>query len=179
MKLTVKNIFLLCGALFLIGCGPARPKLKTMDNVDLPRYMGTWYVIAAIPIFLEKDAYNAIEKYTLDPDGTVDTIFTFNKGSFDGPAKHYRSRGFVVDKINNSTWKIQFVWPFKAEYLITSLNDDYSQVIVSRNKRDHVWIMARTPVISEEDFKRLRDEVEKQGYDLKNLRRVPQNEHPS
>ena len=47
--------------------------------------MGDWYVIANIPTFIEKDAYNAIESYRLDDDGTVATTFRFNKGSLDGP----------------------------------------------------------------------------------------------
>lgn len=67
-------------ALFLTGCTTALPPLKTVENVDLPRFMGPWYVIACIPTFIETEAYNAIEEYRLQPDGTIQTIFTFNKG---------------------------------------------------------------------------------------------------
>lgn len=59
--------------------------IHTVDNVDLNRFMGDWYVIASIPTFIEKDAFNAVESYRLDDDGTVATKFKFNKGSFDGP----------------------------------------------------------------------------------------------
>ena len=65
-------------ALFLTGCTTALPPLKTVENVDLPRFMGPWYVIACIPTFIETEAYNAIEEYRLQPDGTIQTIFTFN-----------------------------------------------------------------------------------------------------
>lgn len=170
----MKKLILLSSLLPLFGCAAARPPLKTVSNVDLNRFMGSWYVIASIPIFVEKEATNAVETYKLDPNGTIDTTFTFNKGSLDGPKKTYRSRGFVVDKVNNSTWKVQFVWPFKAEYLITSLADDYSQVIVSRSKRDYVWVMARTPQIPEADYERLVGLVKAQGYDMTKLRKVPQ-----
>jgi apolipoprotein D and lipocalin family protein len=170
----MKKILLFCSALPLIGCGVSRPKLQPVENVDIQRYMGAWYVIAAIPIFVEKNAYNAVENYRLDPDGSVPTVFTFNKGALDGPPKTYKSRGYIIDRVNNSTWKVQFIWPFKAEYLITYLNEDYTQVIVSRNKRDYVWIMARTPQISDEDYSRLVAIVKAQGYDLTKLRKVPQ-----
>lgn len=156
------------------GCATARPPLKTVERVDLPRYMGAWYVIATIPTFIETEAYNAIETYRLDPDGTIDTVFTFQQGGFAGPAKRYNPRGFVVDRENNSTWGMRFVWPFKSEFLITHLNADYTQTVIGRNKRDYVWIMARTPQIPEADYQRLLAELAAQGYDLKKLRKVPQ-----
>jgi apolipoprotein D and lipocalin family protein len=99
--------------LFMSGCATPLPPLKTVERVDLPRYMGAWYVIAAIPTFIETEAYNGIEAYRLEPDGSIDTVFTFNQGAFDGPAKRHNPRGFVVDKVNNSTWGMQFIWPSK------------------------------------------------------------------
>lgn len=169
----MKMMPLLSGLLLLTGCATARPPLKTVEKVDIQRYMGPWYVIACIPTFIETEAYNAIEEYQLRADGTINTIFTFNKGGFDGPAKRYNPRGFIVDKVNNSTWGMRFVWPFKAEFLITHLSPDYSQTVIGRTKRDYVWIMARTPQIPEADYERLRAELEAQGYDLSKLRKVP------
>jgi apolipoprotein D and lipocalin family protein len=69
---------------------------------------------------------------------------------------------------------MRFIWPFKAEYLITHLNDSYTQTVIGRNKRDHVWIMARTPAIPEEDYARLVKELAEQGYDTARLQKVPQ-----
>jgi apolipoprotein D and lipocalin family protein len=119
-------------------------------------------------------SYNAIENYRLEPDGTIATTFTFNKKGFDGPPKRYNPRGFVVDRVNQSTWGMQFIWPFKAEFLITFLKPDYSQTVIGRNKRDYVWIMARTPQIPEVDYQSLLKELADQGYDLTKLRKVPQ-----
>jgi apolipoprotein D and lipocalin family protein len=169
-----RNLLLLTTLVFfLTGCATTRPPLKTVAKLDLDRFMGPWYVIACIPTAIETKAYNGIEEYTLLPDGTIDTVFTFNKGSFDGPVKRYNPKGFVVDKVNNSTWGMRFVWPFKAEYLITHINPDYSQTVVARNKRDYFWIMARTPEIPEADYQRLLKELENQGYDMSKVRKVP------
>lgn len=170
----VKTLTLLSCLLLLTGCVTPRPLLKTVEKVDLNRYMGPWYVIACIPTFIETEAYNAIEDYRLDPDGTINTTFTFNQGSFDGPPKRYNPRGFVVDRVNYSTWGMEFIWPFKSEFLITYLSPDYSQTIISRNKRDYVWIMARTPQIPEPDYQRLLRVLTDQGYDLAKMRQVPQ-----
>jgi len=162
-------------ALSLItGCAASLPPLRTVERVDLKRFMGTWYVIAAIPTFIETDAFNAVESYRLDADGTVDTTFTFRKGAFDGPLKTYNPRGFIVDTASNATWGMQFIWPIKAEYLITHLSDDYSQTVIGRNKRDYVWIMARSPQIPEADYERIVAELAAQGYNVTKLRKVPQ-----
>lgn len=80
----------------------------------------------------------------------------------------------MVPGSNNAEWGMQFVWPFKAEFLITHLNADYTQTVIGRNKRDYVWIMARTPEIPEADYQRLLIELTVQGYDLTKLRKVPQ-----
>jgi len=136
--------------------------------------MGDWYVIANIPTFIEKDAYKAIESYRLDDDGTVATTFRFNKGSLDGPLKEYHPRGFIRDKKSNAVWGMRFVWPFKAEYRIIFLSDDYSKTVIGRSKRDYVWIMAREPAISDEEYDAILSFLQDQGYDIKKLQKVPQ-----
>jgi len=171
---TAITILLLTGILMLSGCGATLPPLKTVASVDIPRFMGDWYVIANIPTFIEKGAYNAVESYRLDTDGTIATTFTFRADGFDGPLKTYTPRGFIADTASNAVWGMRFVWPIKAEYLITHLNDSYTQTVIGRNKRDYVWIMARTPAITEEDYARLVKELAGQGYDTSLLQKVPQ-----
>lgn len=151
--------------------------IQTVESVDLNRFMGDWYVIASIPTFIEKNAYNAIESYRLDDDGTVATTFRFNKGGSDGPIKEYHPRGFIRDKQSNAVWGMQFVWPFKAEYRIIYLNDDYSVTDVGRTKRDYVWIMARKPAISTVEYALILNFVKEQGYDITKLHKVPQKDN--
>ena len=155
-----------------VGCQTMQP-IHTVESVDLKRFMGDWYVIASIPTFIEKDAYNALETYRLDPDGTIATTFRFNKGSLDGPLKVYKPRGFVRHS-SNAVWGMQFVWPIKADYRIVYLDDDYTQTIIGRQNRDFVWIMARTPTISDDDYDKLVAVIASLGYDMSKLERVPQ-----
>jgi apolipoprotein D and lipocalin family protein len=147
--------------------------IRTVDRVDLNRFMGDWYVIASIPTFIEKDAFNAIESYRLDDDGTVATTFKFNKGSLDGPLKEYNPRGYIRDQQSNAVWGMQFVWPFKAEFRIIFLTEDYSQTVIGRTKRDYVWIMARENTIADADYAKILNFLRDQNYDLTNLRKVP------
>jgi len=166
------TIGILCSVLSLWGCQTMKP-IHTVASVDLKRFMGDWYVIASIPTFIETDAYNAVESYQLAEDGTIETTFRFNKGGFDGPEKTYQPRGFIQDRQSNAVWGMQFIWPFKAEYRIIYLSDDYERTIIGRTKRDYVWIMARQPSMPEEDYKRLVAFIAEKGYDSGKLRRVP------
>ncbi len=159
--------------LALTACAAKGPEMKPVDSVDLDRFMGQWYVIANIPTFLEKDAYNAIETYTLNDDGTIDTRFDFRKGGFDGKPKSFNPKGFIKDD-SNALWGMRFIWPIKADYRIVYLDEDYSQTVIGRQKRDFVWIMARTPTIPDEDYAEILDLVESLGYDMSKIQKVPQ-----
>jgi len=168
---------LLAAVLFTAGCANL-PPIRTQPSVDLQRFMGDWYVIANIPTFLEKDAYNAVESYRLGEDGVIYTTFRFNKGGFNGKPKTYHPKGYVRDKESNALWAMQFVWPIKAEYRIVYVSEDYGQTIIGRSKRDYVWIMARTPQIPEPDYRSLLEIVEEAGYDVSKVHKVPQSIPP-
>jgi len=155
------------------GCSSA-PTIPTVSGVDINRFMGDWYVIANIPTFLEKDAYNAVESYRLSPDGTVATTFTFRKGGYDGPVKTYHPKGFIRDRASNAVWDMRFVWPLKSEFLIIYLNEDYTVTVIGRSKRDYVWIMARKPGIPDPDYQRILKVLAGAGYDTAKIKKVPQ-----
>ncbi len=160
----------------LAGCqSPPLAPLRTVEHVDIPRFMGDWYVIANIPTFIEQGAHNAVESYRLDADGSIATTFTYRDGGFDGPAKRMTPRGYVLDPRSNAVWGMQFIWPIKGDYRIIHLAPDYSQTVIGREKRDYLWIMARTPQIPEADYQKLLALVAEQGYDPAKVERVPQN----
>ena len=167
-----KTILLLSTLVLVTACS-SHPPVKTADYVDLQRFMGEWYVIASIPTFIEKEAYNPIETYRQNPDGTIATTFRFNKGGFDGEITEYHATGFVEDTQSNAIWKMQFVWPFKADYRIMHVSEDYSVTIIGRNKRDYVWLMARSPEISDEEYARMMQLIQQQGYDLSKVQKEP------
>lgn len=166
-----------CLAMLTAGCAtvPADlPPLELAPHVDLHRFMGDWYVIASIPTIFEDGVHNAKDTYELMPDGTIATTFTFNADAPDGPVKHYKSVGFVLAPDSNAVWGQQYLWPFKADYRISYVSPDYDVTVITRAKRDYVWIMARSPSMSNAELARLTAFVAAQGYDTTKLRRVPQ-----
>jgi len=158
----------------LIGGCVDNPPVPPVARVDLQRFMGPWYVIASIPSFPERDAYNALETYALAGDGKVQTEFRYRRGSFDAEEKTMHPVGTVVPDSNNAVWGMQFIWPIQAEYIIADLDPEYRDVIVARSRRDYVWIMARTSQITSARYEQLVAKVAQLGYDTAKLRQVPQ-----
>lgn len=173
-RLLRPTLLLLATLLGACASNPNLPPIQRTAHVDLPRFMGDWYVIAYTPTFIDRDGHNQIERYQLNADGTIATTFTFRDGGFDGKPKQYQPKGFVVPGTGNAEWGMQFLWPFKGEFLITELADDYSSVIIARRKRDLVWLLARKPDMAQADYDARLARIAAMGYDLSQVRRVPQ-----
>ena len=159
----------------LAACATGRPTIPPVASVDLPRFMGDWYVIAHIPSRQERDAYDAVESYRLGEDGRIRTTFRYRKGGFDAPPETMEPVGTVVPGTHNAVWGMQFVWPVKAEYVIVDLAPVYSRTIIGRSKRDYVWLMARTPSLPEAELESAIARIGALGYDTTKLRMVPQS----
>ncbi|MEM7200187.1 MAG: lipocalin family protein [Planctomycetota bacterium] len=166
----------------LLGCS-SQPPLATVDHVDLSRFMGDWYVIAHIPASSEAQAFNGVESYRMEEDGTIATTYAFRDGGFDGPIEVMNPNAVVRNTETNATWGMQFFWPLRFEYLVTYLDEDYTATIIGRTARDYAWIMTRTPEIPEAKYRELIAALTEQGYDPARVRRVPHRwpdpEHPS
>ena len=173
----VRSVLTFLGGVLMAGCqsGPVREPLRAIDRpIQLERFMGDWYVIAHIPAFIEDEAFNGVESYRLAEDGTIPTTYTFNNGGFDGPLKTYHPKGFVHNQETKAEWRMQFVWPFKAAYLIVYLDDSYETTIIGVPDRGFAWIMARTKTLPEKRYQELVSLLANTGHDLTKLRRVPQ-----
>lgn len=167
-------VCLICLILTTACASKKMNEIPLVNQVDLAKFMGDWYVIAVIPTAIETDAYNPVENYRLNDDGTIATTFTFNKGSFDGKTKKYEPVGFVRPNTGNALWGMQFIWPIKAEYRITYLDSTYQTTIIARNARDYVWLMARSPQISDAEYEKLTALIKSWGYDMSKLIKAPQ-----
>ncbi len=170
---TLRNLALVTLLAGLVGCAGRGEPLEPVSNVDLERFMGDWYVIAHIPTFIEDEAYNAIESYELDGD-RIETTFTFRNKGFNGEEKRYEPNAVVRDEETNAVWGMQFIWPFRSDFRIVYLDEDYATTIIGRNARDYVWIMAREPEVSDEKYGELVRQVAEMGYEVSELRKVPQ-----
>ena len=149
--------------------------LKTVPHVDLPRYMGDWYVIANIPYFAEKNCLDSIESYALRPDGDIDNWFTCRKKSFDAPMKRIANAlAKVQDTSSNATWTVHFFKVISVKYLIIDLDPNYQWVVVGHPSRRYGWIMSRNKTLPDATYRQILKRLADQGYDPGKFVMVPQ-----
>jgi apolipoprotein D and lipocalin family protein len=169
---------MICSALLVLagitGCTTVKP-LQTVSQVDLPRYMGDWYVIANIPYFAEKDCVDSIESYALRSDGNIDNWFTCRKKSFGAPLKRKANAlAKVDDKSTNSTWSVRFLKIISVKYLILDLDPNYQWVAVGHPSHRYGWIMSRQKTLDESTYQAILGRLTQQGYDPAKFEKVPQ-----
>lgn len=164
-------------AVLAAGCATSAP-IRPVENVDIPKFMGDWFVLGHIPAKAEEKAWNAVETYRLRPgtQDVVETTFVFREGSFEGPLVRLQPVGYV-EEANPGRWGMKFFWwqgPLRFEYVVAWLDPDHTRTIIARSARDYVWIMARTPELPPVQWEELVAAVGALGYDTGKIRRVPQ-----
>lgn len=147
---------------------------KTVPAVDLPRFMGDWYVIAILPNFIEKNAVNGIESYALNPDGTIGITYKFRKGTPTGEEKVLHPKGRVYNRTTNAEWRVQIFKPFWSAYLVIDLADDYRYTVIGVPNRKFLWIMSRTPEITNTDYTAILEKLKNLGYKTEKIAKMPQ-----
>ena len=174
----MREYILIIVLLFVVGCNSSDDSnqqiMKTVQFVDIDRFMGDWYVIANIPTFIEKRATNAVESYRLNDKGEVETTFTFYQDSPTGKKKVYNPIGFIFNTETNAEWRMQFIWPFKLPFLIIDLADDYSYTVVGVPNRKYVWIMARESKLSNDIYEKIINRLAGIGYDVSKVQKIMQ-----
>jgi apolipoprotein D and lipocalin family protein len=151
--------------------------LRPVPHVDLPRYMGDWYVIANIPYFAEKNCFDSIESYALRSDGDIDNWFTCRKNSFDAPMKRRaNARAVVDDTASNAAWHVKFFKIISVKYIILELDPNYQWVVVGHPSRNYGWIMSRSKQMDEISYRAALKSLTSQGYDVSRFQKVPQGE---
>jgi apolipoprotein D and lipocalin family protein len=85
----------------------------------------------------------------------------------------------VVDPTTNARLKVSFLpawlrWTGigRGDYWVLYLSPDYRVAIVGEPRREFLWILARTPTLTDQEYTALMPAVQAAGYDPKHLRRA-------
>ena len=149
-------------------------ELKTVDSVDLQRYLGKWYEIAKYPVVFEKGLVAVTATYAIREDGKIKVLNAGRKGSLDGKEKTAVGKAWVVDKKTNAKLKVQFFWPFSGAYWIIELGENYEYAVVGHPKKKYLWILSRTSKMDEKVYQDVLKKIEAYGYDLNKIEKTPQ-----
>lgn len=150
----------------------AAQELQTVPLVDLNKYAGTWYEIAAYPQYFQKGCHCTTATYTLSDQGYVIVENRCNRDSVVGKESYIKGKAFVESGSGNAKLKVQFFWPFKAKYWIIDLADDYSYAVVSHPNKKYLWILSRTPHMNESVYTQIVSRIQAKGFDLNKLKKT-------
>jgi apolipoprotein D and lipocalin family protein len=172
----------LLGAFLLLGCAlhppsgalPDAPPLAAVDAFDLQRYLGRWYEIAKYPNWFEAGLVAVTADYELGGDGEIRVLNAGRKGSFDGPVDSAEAHAWVPDDAAPAKLRVQFFWPFSADYWVIALDPDYRWAVVGEPDRSFLWILSRTPTLPEATYQAILGRIEELGYDSSLLEPTPQ-----
>jgi apolipoprotein D and lipocalin family protein len=165
-------------SLMLNGCaaknGHDMKPLETVDFVNLSRYVGQWYEIARYHHKFQEGCVGSRATYSLRDDGKIAVINECYDGSFSGKLRTAKGKAWVVDTKTNARLKVSFFWPFAGDYWIIDLGKNYEYAVVGHPARKYLWILSRTPEMSEDVYNNIITGLEKQGYDTAKLIRTEQ-----
>lgn len=159
----------------LLGCSATTterlnlPTLQTVPQVELGRYVGTWYEIASFPQSFQAGCTGTTATYTLGEDGEIAVVNRCRKGSLDGEEDVAEGRARVVDTRSNAKLEVSFFRPFWGDYWIIDLAPDYSHAVVGHPSRDYLWILSRTPTLPADTYEGILSRLQAQGYETSRL----------
>ncbi len=139
--------------------------IKVERKIDLNRYQGKWYEIAAIPSKFEKGCINVTSEYSLQNDRTFNVVNECRVLESGNLKKSY-GKAILRDPDTNSKFKIKFRGPFKRDYQILSVGNEYEYALAGDQSRKRLWILSRKPVLSKNVVDQLIDIAKNEGFDI-------------
>lgn len=167
-------LFAAAGAVFLwSSCTDSTTAgIPAVEYFDAGSYAGVWYEIARMPNWFEKDMYNVKAVYTLGSDGTLKVV---NSGMRRGKLKTITGKAWFAVRPDVGDLRVQFFFPFTGVYKIIYLDTAYTAAVVTGGDYSKLWILSRTPQISEKETIRLVQWITALGYESGRLIFTKQN----
>ena len=169
---------LLITFLVISGCqgipNKTSPELQVVPHVDIKRYLGKWYEIALYPNWFEEGCFRSTAFYEKLVDGQIKVTNRCRMYGPDGELNEAIGKASIVDNKSNAKLKVQFFWPFKGDYWIIDLDQEYQYSVVSEPNRQYLWILSRSPNMDKQTLKKLKDKISKKGFDLSYLKNTLQ-----
>lgn len=132
--------------------------------IELSKYLGTWYEIARFDHSFERDMHFVSTNYKLLPDGNIQVI---NSGYRNGKFKETIGKAKVTDV--PGLLLVSFFLNFYSDYRVLMIDKDYQYVLVGGNSSKYLWILSRTPQISNDVLQKLINAAKERGYDTEKL----------
>lgn len=157
-------------AFLVVSCStPTPPKgVTVVENFNAKRYLGKWYEIARFDHSFERGLDQVTATYSTMDDGGIQVI---NRGFNPDRGKWQQSIGkaYFTGSPDRAALKVSFFGPFYGGYNIIALDKDYQHALVCGPNRDYLWILSRTPTISNEVKQQMLNAAIRQGFKVEKL----------
>ena len=172
---TTQFIFFAIMIPFIGACNNKIDK-TTVTALDIKRYMGRWYEIARFDHKFERGKVGVTANYTLNDDGTILVVNSGYDGSLDGQLGTAIGKAKQPNPNRPGELKVSFFWIFYGQYNILELDhENYSYALIGSSTDKYLWILSRTPQMSQETLNSLLKKAKERGYDTSKLIYVEQN----
>ena len=148
----------------------------TVDSVDLKKYAGTWYEIGRLPMYFQRNcASDVTANYVEKTDGSGIKVINQCKAEdgsdiiAEGLAKPADATGSKLKVTFLPSW-IRWLPVGRADYWVLSRDADYKTALVGTPDKKYLWLLARSPNVSQETYAKYRQIAQQQGYDLKEFK---------
>lgn len=155
--------------ILLSGCLKIPQDIEPVDGFELDRYLGKWYEIARLDHSFERGLANITAEYTLRDDGGVKVI---NKGLSMTENKWIEAEGkaYFVRNQHEGYLKVSFFGPFYGAYIVFDLDkENYQYAFVTSYDKSYLWLLARTPAVSDELINRFVQRSGELGFETDKL----------
>lgn len=160
---------------------PKTPSVTPVQKIDINHYTGKWYEIARFPMFFQRNcASDVTATYSIDKADSSKIIVDNQCRKSDGTVIQSIGQATPIDA-SNSKLQVTFLPKFlrwlpigQAPYWILKIDADYQTALVGNPEHKYLWILSRTPQISEATYQSYVDEARRQGFDVSKLKRTAQ-----
>src|SRR4029079_14579779 len=148
------------------ACADPLP-VRSVPHVDLTRYSGKWYEIAAFPMFFQRRCIgDTTAEYRVRPDGDVEVV---NRCRTETGFDEAVGKASAVSGTGNAQLKVSFFWPFRSDYWVIGLDDEYQWAVVGNPNRKYLWVLSRSPQLAGDQLNKALETAASQGFDLTQL----------
>jgi lipocalin len=145
-----------------------------IQNVNLEKYLGTWYEIARYPVWFEKDLVGVTATYSLKKDNHIEVLNQGFQKTLDGVNKKAIGDAWLADKTKTGSLRVSFFWPFSAGYHVVALGENYDYALVLSDSTNYMWILSRKPTLDEKIYNDLLALAKNLGIDISKVEKVTQ-----
>ena len=165
----MRTFLVILVSIILTGCTGLPDDVHPVKDFDASRYLGKWYEIARLDHSFERGLNNITAEYSMRDDGGLKVL---NKGysTEDSEWKEIEGKAYFVNDQDTGHLKVSFFGPFYSSYVVFDLDkDNYQYAFVAGYNKSYLWLLSRSPTVSDEITGRFIRKASELGFNTDGL----------